>query len=42
MKLPFLPTNSLLSSQNIYLGSYPNSTAACSFYTLRNMAKYKG
>ena len=41
MKLPFFPTNSPLSSQNIYLGSYPNSTATCSFYTLKNMVEYK-
>ena len=31
MKLPFFPTNSLLSSQNIQLGSCPNNTATCSF-----------
>ena len=42
MKLPFFPTNPPLSSQNIYLGSCPRSIAACSFYTLRNMAEYKG
>ena len=42
MKLPFFPTNSPLSSQNIYLCSCPRSTAICSFYTLRNMAEYKG
>ena len=41
IKLSFFPTNFPLSSQNIYLGSCPNSTAACSSYTLRNMAKYK-
>ena len=39
--LAFFLTNSLLSSQNIYLGSCPNSIAACSSYTLRNMAEYK-
>ena len=41
MKLSFSPTNSLLSSQNIQLGSCPNSIATCFFYTLRNMAEYK-
>ena len=41
MKFPFSPTNSLLSSQNIQLGSCPNSTATYSFYTLKNMADYK-
>ena len=28
------PTNSLLSSQNVYLGSCPNYTAACSSFIL--------
>ena len=40
----FLPSyliNFLLSSQKIYLGSYPKSPATCSFYNLRNMAEYK-
>ena len=41
IRLSFFPINSLLSSQNIYLGSCPNSIAACPFYTLRNMADYK-
>ena len=39
--LSFLPTNSLLSFQNIYLGSCPNSTTICSSYTLRNIVQYK-
>ena len=41
IKLPFFHTNSSLSSQNIWLGSCPKSSAACSFYTLRNMVEYK-
>ena len=41
IRLSFFPINSLLSSQNIYLGSCPNSIVACPFYTLRNMANYK-
>ena len=41
IKLPFSLINSLLSSQNIWLGSCPNNTTTCSFYTLRNMAEYK-
>ena len=41
IKLPFSLINSLLSSQNIWLGSCPNNTTTCSFYTLRNMVEYK-
>ena len=41
IKLPFFPTNSPLSSQNIWLGSCPRSSSACFFYTLRNMVEYK-
>ena len=41
IKFPFFPTNSPLSSQNIWLGSCSRSSAACSFYTLRNMTEYK-
>ena len=41
MKLLFLPTNSPLSSQNIYMGSCPRISTSYSFYTLRNMAEYK-
>ena len=33
--------NFLPSSQKIYLGSYPKSSAARSFYNLRNIAEYK-
>ena len=33
--------NFLLSSQKIYMGSYPKSPATCSSYNLRNMAEYK-
>ena len=41
INFPFFSTNFPLSSQNIQLGFCPKSSAACSFYTLRNMAKYK-
>ena len=41
IKLFFLPTNFILSSTNIYLGSYPQNNAAFSFYNLRNMASTK-
>ena len=41
VKLPFFPTNSPLSSQNIWLGYCPKSPGTCSFYTLRNVAEYK-
>ena len=40
----FLPSyliNFLLSSQKIYLSSYPKSPATCSSYNLKNMAEYK-
>ena len=40
----FLPSyliNFLLSSQDIYSGSYLQILAACSSYNLRNMAEYK-
>ena len=39
--LPYFLINFLLSSLKIYLGSYLNSPAACSSYSLRNMAEYK-
>ena len=39
--LPSYLINFLLSSQKIYLGSYPKSPATCSSYSLRNMTKYK-
>ena len=39
--LPYSLINFLLFSQKIYLGFCPNSLAACSSYSLRNMAEYK-
>ena len=39
--LPYFLINFLLFSQKIYLGSYPNSLAAWSSYSLRNMLEYK-
>ena len=38
---PYYLINFLLSSQKIYLGSYPESLATCSSYNMRNMVKYK-
>ena len=38
---PHYLINFLLSSQKIYLGSYPESLATCSSYNMMNMVKYK-
>ena len=39
--LPHFLINFLLSSQKIYLDSYPKSPAACFSYNLTNMTEYK-